>query len=135
MSAQNAVDDRGHEPSLRRGGAGAADALNPLHFDLARGRVVEVFAIGQLMAAQRIEHDKLVSGNKLGLVVRFSQRNLGAVQVALYLHALMVRLKVPRHGHGDKLFEAAIHRVERGSDGHRRDTDADHQRQLLLPWR
>ena len=45
--AEDAVDDGGHEAGLRGGGVFAADALDPLNFDFARARGVEVFAVGK----------------------------------------------------------------------------------------
>ena len=38
LAAEDAVDDGGHEAGLRGGGLLAADALNPLDFDLVRWR-------------------------------------------------------------------------------------------------
>jgi len=52
---QNAADDGGHEAGLGRGGLLAADAGDPLDFNLAgRGRV-EVLAVGQLRRAQGVQ--------------------------------------------------------------------------------
>src|ERR1700720_343863 len=45
FAAQNAIDDSGHETALRRSCLFAADALNPLDFNLTRRGVVEILAI------------------------------------------------------------------------------------------
>ena len=65
LAAQDAVDHRGHQPRLRRGGC-AADALNPVHLNASRRRRVEIFAVLQLGRADGIQHDVF------GLVVRAS---------------------------------------------------------------
>ena len=57
FAAEDAVDDGGHEAALRGGGFFAADALDPLDFDLAGGGVVEVLAVGEGGGADGVEQN------------------------------------------------------------------------------
>ena len=57
FAGEDAVDDGGHEAALRGGGFFAADALDPLDFDLAGGGVVEVFAVFERRGADGVEED------------------------------------------------------------------------------
>ena len=59
LAAQDAVDDGGHEAGLRRGRAGAADALNPMHLNVAGGGRVEILAVLQLGGADGVEQNVL----------------------------------------------------------------------------
>ena len=61
FAGEDSVDDGGHEAALRGGGLFAADALDPLDFDLAGGGVVEVLAVVEGGGADGVEEDVTVS--------------------------------------------------------------------------
>ena len=60
LRLEDAVDDGGHEAALWGCGFFAADALDPLDFDLAGGWVVEVFAVVEGGGADGVEKDVLL---------------------------------------------------------------------------
>src|SRR5277367_988026 len=60
FAREDSVDDGGHEAALRGGGFFAADALNPLDFDFACGRVVKVFAVVERGGTDGVEEDVLL---------------------------------------------------------------------------
>ena len=69
LAAEDAVDDGGHEAALRGGGLFAADALDPLDFDLAGGGVVEVLAVVEGGGTDGVEEDVLFRVGDLFLSV------------------------------------------------------------------
>ena len=68
FAAEDSVDDGGHETALRGRGFFAADALDPLDFDFAGGRVVEVFAVVEGGGADGVKKDVIVGVIDLCLV-------------------------------------------------------------------
>ena len=71
FAREDAIDDGGHQAALRSSGLFAADALNPLDFDLASGGVVEILAVLERSRADGVEQDVLVGVRELcfGLIV------------------------------------------------------------------
>ncbi len=67
LAAEDAVDDRGHQSALRRCGLLAADALCPLDFDLAGGRVVEILAVGKGGGADSVQQEVLTCVGELAM--------------------------------------------------------------------
>ena len=139
LAREDAVDDGGHEAALRGGGLFAADALDPLDFDLVGGGVVEVLAVVEGGGADGVEQDVLAGVAELFLrviagVVR-GEGDVVAGEVALVLDAVGELVEREGDGLGQALegFEAVVHGVERGADGEDADDDADHEGDLLLP--
>src|SRR5207237_10904069 len=62
LALQNPVDHGGHQARLWPRGARAADALHPLHFDLAAGGIVEILAIGHGWRVDSVEQNVSLHG-------------------------------------------------------------------------
>ena len=143
FAGEDAVDDGGHETALRGGGFFAADALDPLDFDLAGGGVVEVLAVFKGGGTDGVEEDVLLCVGEFffcgvesscRVAVRV-MRSLGEVAVVLDAVGEVVEREGDGFGEALEGFESLVHGVERGPDGEDGDDDADHDGDLLLPGR
>src|SRR5258708_10805307 len=114
---EDAADDRGHKARWRRGSFVAADPLCPLELDLFCARVIEIFAVGNVMRSQRIDQR-----------ISFS---LVDKDVALDLHASGQSLEIDGYLRGKIFLQPLVHQIEGGTDGERRDCYTDQEPHLL----
>ena len=132
LAAENAVDDGGHEAGLRGGRLFAADAGNPLDFDLLGGGRVEIFAVGEFGGAESVEDD-VFAGGVLGGYFRCVDDGdvLGEVGVGLDVDAVVGLAEIPGLRGGAELLKGGVHGGEGDADDDGGDADADHECELL----
>src|SRR5208283_715962 len=117
LAREDAIDDGRHQAALRRGGALAADSLNPLHLNLSGGWVEKILPIVQRGRADRVEQDVLPRSGELllGVVVGVmrGERDAVAREVAFVLHAMgkVGERERDRLLHSLELLQAYVHRV------------------------
>ena len=118
MPVQDAVDHRGHQARLRRGGFVAADALHPLNFDLVRRIVVEIFAVGNNAGADGV--DQYIRFSLVCIILRF---DLGARRQICGIDSNL---------DGFVLRQTDVHQLKRSAHRENRGHGANNQSDLLL---